>query len=206
MKFTKIPQDTFKELVMNAGVLLSEFAPSTAEVKDTAILGATTGGVTFSASPTFNDFGDDIDNCPKNTKELKKLDSWEVKLSGTFVSVNAANAKAMVAAAEEAGGKITPRNDIADADFSDIWLVGDYSDKNGATNGGYIAIHMLNGLSTGGFQLKTGDKSKGQFTFEFTGHYPINAQDTPPFEIYIKAGEAEAAQAQTGQTEQNGGT
>ena len=140
MKFTKIPQDTFKELVMNAGVLMSEFTPSTAEVKDTAILGATTGGVTFSASPTFNDFGDDIDNCPKNTKELKKLESWEVKLSGTFVSVNATNAKAMVAAADEADGKITPRNDIADADFSDIWLVGDYSDKNGSTNGGYIAL------------------------------------------------------------------
>lgn len=205
MKYTKIPQDTFKELVMNAGVLMSEFTPSTAEVKDTAILGATTGGVTFSASPTFNDFGDDIDNCPKNTKELKKLDSWEVKLSGTFVSVNAKNAKAMVAAAEEVGGKITPRNDIADADFADVWLVGDYSDKNGATNGGYIAIHMLNGLSTGGFQLKTGDKSKGQFSFEFTGHYSINAQDTPPFEIYIKAGDVEAVAAQE-HTEQNGGT
>ena len=192
MKYAKIPQNTFKELVMNAGVLMSEFTPSTAEVKDTAILGATTGGVTFSASPTFNDFGDDIDNCPKNTKELKKLDSWDVKLSGTFVSVNATNVKAMVAAAEEAGGKITPRNDIADTDFSDIWLVGDYSDKNGETKGGYIAIHMLNALSTGGFQLKTGDKSKGQLSFEFTGHYSINAQDTPPFEIYIKAGEAEA--------------
>ena len=203
MKYAKIPQNTFKELVMNAGVLMSEFTPSTAEVKDTAILGATTGGVTFSASPTFNDFGDDIDNCPKNTKELKKLESWDVKLSGTFVSVNAKNAKAMVAAAEEVGGKITPRNDIADADFADVWLVGDYSDKNGATKGGYIAIHMLNGLSTGGFQLKTGDMSKGQFSFEFTGHYSINAQDTPPFEIYIKAGEEEAALSQT---EQNGGT
>lgn len=203
MKYTKIPQDTFKELMMNAGVLLSEFTPTTAEVKDTAILGATTGGVTFSASPTFNDFGDDIDNCPKNTKELKKLDSWDVKLSGTFVSVNAKNAKAMVAAAEEVGGKITPRNDIVDADFADVWLVGDYSDKNGATKGGYIAIHMLNGLSTGGFQLKTGDSSKGQFSFEFTGHYSIIAQDTPPFEIYIKAGEEEAALSQA---EQNGGT
>lgn len=192
MKYAKIPQNTFKELVVNAGVLMSEFTPSTAEVKDTAILGATTGGVTFSASPTFNDFGDDIDNCPKNTKELKKLDNWEVKLSGTFVSVNATNAKAMVAAADEVGGKITPRSDIAETDFSDIWLVGDYSDKNGDTKGGYIAIHMLNGLSTGGFQLKTGDNRKGQFSFEFTGHYSINAQDTPPFEIYIKAGEAEA--------------
>lgn len=193
MKFTQIPQDTFKELVLNAGLLLSAFTPATAEVADDAIIGATTGGLTFAATPTFSDFGDDIDNCPKNTKELKRLDGWEVKLSGTFVSVNATNAKAMVAAADESSGKITPRNDIADTDFKDVWLVADYSDKNGATKGGYIAIHMLNGLSTGGFQLKTGDKSKGQFAFEFTGHYSITAQDTPPFEIYVKAGEAESA-------------
>ena len=116
-----------------------------------------------------------------------------MKLSGTFVSMNAANAKTLVAAADEAAGKITPRNDIDTKDFKDIWLVADYSDKNGAKKGGCVAIHMLNGLSTGGFQLKTNDRNKGQFAFEFTGHYSITAQDTPPFEIYVKAGEAESA-------------
>lgn len=191
MKYTQIPQDTFKELVMNAGILLSSFDPSTAEVVANSIIGATSGDVTFVATPTFTDLGEDINNCPKNMKELKRLESWETKVSGTFVSVNVANAKAMTAAADEASGKITPRNDIVESDFRDIWLVADYSDKNGKKNGGYIAIHMLNGLSTGGFQLKTGDQSKGQFSFEFTGHYSIDAQDTPPFEIYIKAGEAE---------------
>lgn len=191
MKYTQIPQDTFKELVMNAGILLSSFDPSTAEVVANSIIGATSGDVTFVATPTFTDLGEDINNCPKNMKELKRLESWETKVSGTFVSVNVANAKAMTAAADEVSGKITPRNDIAESDFRDIWLVADYSDKNGKKNGGYLAIHMLNSLSTGGFQLKTGDQSKGQFSFEFTGHYSINAQDTPPFEIYIKAGEAE---------------
>lgn len=195
MKFTQIPQDTFKELVLNAGVLLSAFAPATAEVADDAIIGATSGGINFSAVPSFSDFGEDIDNCPKNTMELKRLDGWEVKLSGTFVSMNAANAKTLVAAADEAAGKITPRNDIDTKDFKDIWLVADYSDKNGAKKGGCVAIHMLNGLSTGGFQLKTNDRNKGQFAFEFTGHYSITAQDTPPFEIYVKAGEAESATA-----------
>lgn len=193
MKFTQIPQDTFKELVLNAGVLLSAFSPDAVEVADDAIIGATSGGINFSAVPSFSDFGEDIDNCPKNTMELKRLDGWEVKLSGTFVSMNAANAKTLVAAADEAAGKITPRNDIDTKDFKDIWLVADYSDKNGAKKGGCVAIHMLNGLSTGGFQLKTNDRNKGQFAFEFTGHYSITAQDTPPFEIYVKAGEAEPA-------------
>ena len=73
-----------------------------------------------------------------------------------------------------------------------IWLVGDYSDKNGETNGGFIAIKLINALSTGGFQLQTSDKAKGQLAFEFTGHYSMSAQDAVPFEIYIKAGTEEA--------------
>lgn len=194
MKFTQIPQNTFKELVLNAGVLLSDFDPSAATLTNADIIGATSGGITFTATPTFTDFGEDIDNCPKNMKELKKLDTWEAKMSGTFVSISATSAKAVTAAADldSDSKKLTPRNDIASADFSDVWLVADYSDKNGDANGGFVAIHMLNGLSTGGFQLKTGDKTKGQFSFEFTGHYSMNAQDTPPFEIYIQAGTEES--------------
>ena len=50
---------------------------------------------------------------------------------------------------------------------------------------------MMNSLSTGGFQIKSSDKAKGQFAFEFTGHYSMDAQDTVPFEVYVKAGTAE---------------
>ena len=64
MKFTQIPQDTFKELVLNAGVLLSDFNPVTAEYDNTDIIGATSGGTTFVATPSFSDFGEDIDTCP----------------------------------------------------------------------------------------------------------------------------------------------
>ena len=195
MKFTQIPANTFKELQLNAGILTSNFAPTTGTVESNAMLGATSGGVSFTATPTYTDLGDDIDNCPKNMMELKKLESWEVKMSGTFLTVNTAQAKSLVAAADIGGSdttKVTPRNDVALTDFNDIWWIGDYSDKNGATNGGYIAIHMMNALSTGGFQLQSGDKAKGQFAFEYTAHYSMDAADTVPFEIYIKAGTAEA--------------
>lgn len=195
MKYTKIPENTFQNLQLNAGVLLSSFTPSSATVSEESIIGATTGGINFTATPTYTDFGEDIDNCPKNMKELKKLDSWEVKCSGTFVTVDTAVAKSLIGAADIGSTdttKVTPRNDLAQADFSDIWIVGDYSDKNGDTNGGFIAIHMMNALSTGGFQIKTADKAKGQFAFEYTAHYSMSAQDTVPFELYIKAGTAEA--------------
>lgn len=195
MKYTKIPENTFQNIQLNAGVLLSSFTPSSATVSEDAIIGATTGGINFTATPTYVDFGEDIDNCPKNMKELKKLDSWEAKCSGTFVTVDTAVAKSLIGAADIGTSdttKVTPRNDLAQADFSDIWIVGDYSDKNGDTNGGFIAIHMMNALSTGGFQIQTADKAKGQFAFEYTAHYSMSAQDTVPYELYIKAGTAEA--------------
>lgn len=194
MKYTKIPTDTFKNLQLNAGVLLKSFDVETQTVAADSIVGATSGGVSFTAVPSFIDFGEDIDNCPKNMKEMKKLDSWEAKMSGTFASVSKSLAKTLVGAADLSGSKIAPRNDLAAADFSDLWWVGDYSEVNedGTSTGkaGFIAIHLLNSLSTGGFSIQSSDKGKGQFEFEFTGHYSMEDQDKVPFEVYVQEGTA----------------
>lgn len=194
-KFTKIPADTFKQLQINAGIILKDFTPASGTFKAADQLGATTGGVTFTAMPTFSDYGDDVDNCPKNMKELKRQESIEAKASGTFVTMSTAVAKSLIATADidaQDSTKIVPRLDLADSDFDDLWIVGDYSDKNGEQKGGFIAIHMMNALSTGGFQMKTSDKAKGQFAFEYTAHFTMADQTKVPFEIYIKAGEADA--------------
>ena len=195
MKFTQIPSDTFKKLQLNAGVLATTFEPSTGTLAATNVIGATTGGISFEATPEFEDFGEDIDNCPKNTMELKKLASWEVVLSGTFVTMDTAVAKSMTGAADidrSDPTKVVPRNDVdVEKDFSDIWFVGDYSDENTGESAGFIAIRVINALSTGGFKLQTTDKGKGNFEFEYTGHYSMSAQGTVPFEVYVKAGGAE---------------
>lgn len=195
MKFRKIPEDTFKNIVLNAGVLLKAFTPATPAIEDTNILGATTGGINFTATPSFIDFGEDIDNCPKNMKELKKLDSWGVKLTGTFITTNTALIALLMGAGDVGTTdttKITPRVDVASADFKDLWLVCDYSDKNGENNGGYCAIKIINALSTGGFSMQSTDKGKAKFSFEFTGHVSMSAQTVVPFEVYLKEGTDEA--------------
>lgn len=196
MKFTKIPSDAFQKLQINAGILTTDFTPATGAIGEAGQIGATTGGVNFTATPTYLDMGADIDNCPKNMKELKRQDMVEAKMSGTFINADTKTAKLLCGAADIDASdttKVVPRTDLKDSDFTDLWLVGDYSDKNGAKNGGFIAIHMLNALSTGGFQLKTADKAKGQFAFEFTAHYSLAAQDKVPYELYIKAGTEETA-------------
>ena len=194
MKFTRIPESAFQKLQLNAGILLSNFAPATGEVSESDLLGATSGGVSFSAVPSFSDFGEDIDNAPVNVLELKRLDSWEVTMSGSFITVDVATAKRLIGAADIDGSdatKIVPRADLKETDFSDIWWVGDYSDQNGDQNGGYVAIHMLNGLNTGGFSLQSNNRGKGEFAFEFTGHYSLAEQSRVPFEVYVKTGSEE---------------
>lgn len=186
LKYSQIPIDTFEKIVMNAGIMCKNFDLVTKEASN--LIAATTGGLQVVCTPEFTDFGDDIDNCPKNMKELKKINSYEVTASGTMVTVDVSGAKMLVGAADVDGGKITPRFELKDADFNDVWIVSDYSDENTGANAGYLAIHILNALNTGGFSLQTTDKGKGQLAFTLTGHVSMNAQDTVPIEIYIGGG------------------
>lgn len=195
--YSKIPANTFQHIGVNAGVLLKDFDPTGATaVAEADRIGATTGGIQFQAQPEYTDWGEDIDNCPKNTKELKRFDDVTVTCSGTFAAIDAATAQLLAAHADISGNKVTPRTTIdIENDFNDLWIVGDYSDINttsgsgtGATTAGFIAIHLMNAFSTGGFQLQTADKEKMQFAFEFTAHFSLDAQDTVPYEIYIKQG------------------
>lgn len=189
MKYTQIPSTAFQNIQLNAGILVDGFVPATGVIGN--ILGATSGGVNFTDSVEYTDFGEDIDNCPKNMKELKKLDSHEVKMSGTFVTLSASTAKTLAGAADVDdldATHIIPRNDLLSTDFSTIWWIGDYSDVNTGANAGFVAIKLMNALNTGGFQIQSTDKGKGQFAFEFTGHYSMEAQDTVPYEIFVKQG------------------
>ena len=181
-KFTVIPSDTFDALQLDAGVLLKTFDPSNvAAPKDADIICATTGGINASCVPTYSDLGDDVDNCPTNLKELKHLDGWECKMSFTSLGTSPDGIKLALGAADidtTNTSMITPRKDLAQTDFSDLWWVGDRAD------GGCVAIQLKNSLSTGGFTLQTTKNGKGQTSVEMTGHVSIDAQDTMPMVFY----------------------
>ena len=196
MKFTQIAADAFEKLQLNAGVLLTEFDPATGTLDRTKIFGATTGGVNFTATPEFTDFGEDVDNVPANMKEFKVLSSVTVTMSGTFLTVDTDPAKKLMGAADIASNKITPRADLKSTDFFDIWWVGDYSDVNvdggQGASAGFMAIKLINALSTGGFQVQSTKDGKGTMAFEFTGHYSLSDTSIVPYEIHIKQGTASA--------------
>lgn len=194
MTFDKLYENTFKELQMNAGIIVDDFDPKTRKIGK--ILGATSGGITIADQISTTDLGEDIDNCPKNMKELMQLDSHNVTAAGTFVTVNATQAVRLAAAAKidpDDPTHIIPQNDLTDDMFQSVWFLGDYSDKNSGEKAGYLAVHLLNAINTGGFNLKTTDKAKGQFSFTFTACYSMDDPEQVPYEIYVRGGEGESS-------------
>lgn len=184
-KFTAIPQSTFEELQLDAGVILKNFTPATPTApKDEDIVCATTGGINVSCVPTYSDMGEDVDNCPVNMMELKHLDGWDCKMAFTSIGTSTESIRLALGAADidtTDRSKITPRRDLKQTDFADLWWVGDRAD------GGMVAICLKNALSTGGFTLQTTKNGKGQVSVELTGHVSIDAQDTMPMEFYSAA-------------------
>lgn len=185
MKFTKIPQSTFDELQINAGILVKDFDVETGTFQDEDMITATTGGITVNVKPTYEDFGADIDNCPKNTMELKRITETEVTMSTTALNINEDLLLWMLGAADKDAttGAIKPRTDLKTTDFSTLWWIGDLSDN------GYVAIKISNALSTDGFSIKTSDKGKGNISLGITGHVSMDAQDVVPAEFYLGAGD-----------------
>ena len=184
-KFTRIPQNTFNELAVDAGVLLSKFDPTgKTEVADADIICATTGGINPTCVPTYSDWGEDVDNCPNNMMELKHLDSWECKLAFTSLGVSPEQLHLALGAADIEGAHVTPRRSLKLTDFREIWWVGDKG------NGGFVAVHLINALSSSGFSLQTTKNGKGQLSVELTGHVSIDNQDVMPMEFYSTEGEA----------------
>lgn len=178
--FTVIPQDTFDGLQLEAGVLLTDFDPSDPEVVDSAIVCATTGGISISATPEYTDLGEDVDNVPPNMKELKSDPKWTCQITTTGLGTTPEAIRLALGAADitASTGKIAPRSALNQDDFADLWWVGDKAD------GGFVAAKLINALSTGGFSLQSTKDGKGQVSLEFTGHVSIDAQDVMPIEFY----------------------
>lgn len=188
-KFTKYPAEFWKNIQINAGVVVTGFDNTAGTY--TAIIGATTGDTSFNPNPQYEDFGADVNNVPENTEQLKRLTGYDPTLSGTFVTVSADTAE-MLCPGSESSGLITPADVLTDAMFEDVTLVADYSEvnKDGGTGSsvkaGYIAVTVKNALNTTGFQWTTTKDGKGQFPFEFHGHYDLDDPDIAPFEIFVQ--------------------
>ena len=181
-RFSVVSQNVFDEFQVDAGVLLKSFDPAKPELVDKDIICATTGGINPTCVPTYSDWGEDVDNVPNGMKELMHLDGWETSLGFTALNTTPEVIRMALGAADidVESGKITPRRDLKGTDFADVWWVGDRSD------GGLVAIRLINALSTSGFSLQTTKNGKGQIAVTLAGHVSIHEQDVVPMEFYVQ--------------------
>lgn len=191
-KWTKYPAEFWKNLQVNAGIVVDGFDhTSTGDTPYTSIIGATADGVTFNPNPTFEDFGADIDNVPPNTWQLKRIQYYDPSMAGTFKTVKAATAE-MLCPGSANNGLITPAMTLTQEMFQNKTLLADYSEVNqdggtgSSVKAGEIAVTIKHALNITGFQWKTNKDGKGDFAFDFHGHYDLDNPDDPPFEIWIK--------------------
>lgn len=180
----KISSTAFQNMELEAGMMLTAFNPaSPAEPTDDEIVCATTGGLTITCTPTYTDFGEDVDNCPNNMLEYKHLDSWECTIAGTALDMSPTMLAEFLGAASVDGTdstKVTLDGPgmVASARFKDRWWAGE------TAGGGIVAVHLKNALCTSGLSLTTSKSGKGNLSFTYTGHVSVDAQDEMPMEFY----------------------
>lgn len=179
-----ISADAFKKLQFQAGAVLKTFDPTEAtpiKAEDMACL--TSGGISITCKPNTIDLGEDLDEVPENTYQLKHITSWDCGLSVTCMTVSADTIKLSLGAADVTANKITVREDYEEADFQDIWWHGNL------IGGGYAAVKLMKSASDGGLELKTTKDGKGNITLSLKGHYDMKDASKVPMEFYVKEAE-----------------
>lgn len=195
-RYTKMNPNGFKSMAWDAGIIVNDFDPKTGEIDPEDIQWETTGENNFSATRDLTDMGAEINNCPENTMQLQKAQPWQAQLTGTAVSVTAAAIAKFLGNADANNSEsdlinVVPRGELLISDFAGKWLIVNYSEFNGEKNGGFIAIHLLNALSTDGFSGQFGKNANGKYPYTLKAFYDMADMTKVPFEIYVSSGSAE---------------
>lgn len=183
---TGLTERTIVNLQLNAGVLLTAYTKGE-DIEETAILGATRGGGSFTAVPTIHQAA--VDGAPTYTKGLERVDDWVITLNATMVEVSdEAISRALgvgVTKTETGTGTtkdttFTVKRTVNDADYKDLYWVGDLS------NGHNVVIKIKNALNTSGLNLTFTDRGEGTYALALIGHFTVDDLDTAPFEMTIE--------------------
>lgn len=183
--FSGITTNTPKHLLLDAGAFYKNYqvgtdTPSSASAK---LIGATSGGGSFSAVPTIREI--ELDGKRGAVKGLNTIDDWVVNITANVKELTPDLIKMALATGNStttgSNVKITAGSELADSNYIDnITWVGRIS---GSQNP--VVIVLKNALCTNGLSLTVADKAEGVIPLTFAGHYTVADMQTPPFEIYF---------------------
>ena len=182
--------NTATNLQLDAGIFVRGLAdPSTFNGTVTTpakTIGATSGGGSFTAIPTFRNIFEDLDGARGVYKGGQVIDSWEIKLTTTIKEMTAENLKLALAAADTtaaSSGKYdttVARLEVKEEDYLDNFcFIGTINGQDTP-----VIVEMKNVLNMSGLNLTVADKATGSVSLELQAHFDLSKPDEVPFKIY----------------------
>lgn len=168
-----VTQQTFQKLQLGEGAFLK--TKYTGTLSDDMILSATRGGSTITIAPRYRTRV--VDGVPENTKGAKAVDSVAVNASFVALEATPEFIKRALEVADLSDNKITMRHKVEDADYADLYWIGEISDGRKAQ------ITFKNAFNENGLSLRAQQNNEGELSVNFSGNYSLNDLDTPPVEI-----------------------
>lgn len=189
-KLNAFNKNTATKLQLDAGILVKNQTVGS-PISEEGKLGATSGGATFSAVPTYRNLFEDIDGARGEYKDGMVIDSWEITLTATVKEMTVNNIQLALANTEKAVGagsyseshqKLTPRLNVKSSDYlKNICWIGTLNDSSDSP----IVIELKNVMNRNGFNLTTTDKGTGGIELELKAHFDLSKPDEVPFEIHV---------------------
>lgn len=181
---------TMKNLVFDAGAFFKDF-DFESDTFETAIesgklLGATKGGGSFKAVPTFRSI--ELDGMRGDAKGTKILESWDISMGANIAEVTPETIKIGLGVSvseelretKEGYTKIKGKMCISDKDYiGNITWIGNLS---GAKE--LVVIQIFNALNTKGIEFSFEDKGELVVETEFVAHFDMAKMNEVPFVIY----------------------
>lgn len=189
-RMTGQTEKTIDRLQLGAGIFVKDYKPGTDTYESVRtgdkLLGATTGGGTFTASKVGHYL--QIDGVPENTKGNWILDYWKASLQTTMQELTPEILSTAMAAATITTGSsdlanykvITPKDHLDDADYIDsLSFVGTLS---GSTLP--IVITIFNAFNTGDLSINPQDAKESTVALSLDANYDADELDKAPYVIY----------------------
>jgi len=179
--------DSAKNFQLDAGILVKNIKDFS-DITKGELLGATSGGGSFTAIPELRNIFEDIDGARGKYAEGDVIDNWETKLSATLKEVTKENITSALVACDVVVGSgesatydtIQARNEIKDTDYIEniCWC----GTLKGSTSP--IIIELKNAINEKGFELAFTDKGTGGIAVEFAGRFKLANPNNVPFTIH----------------------
>lgn len=185
--------ETPLNLQLDAGVFLKDIAITDGmteqdlrKLLDTSIssranmIGATSGGGTFTVVPTLRNMAEDLDGARMKIKGLMACDGVEVKLATTIKEITVSNLAFAIGNATVTGNKIVPKFEVTDEDYAKnlVW-VGSMSKSDDL-----LVIVIENAMNTSGLSLTFTDKGTGGVAIEAEPFLDLAKMDHMPVSLY----------------------